>query len=210
MTPEQVGGYILLLCHAWNDSHCSLPDDSGSLAVLSRLGDRWPESADRILACFVNRRGRLYNDRLTEEHGKRLEWIEKSRRGGKASGKVRRAAKRTPAKELTEQQRRVKSVEDAFVHHRQTSPPAGWIARWLSQWQDDEALLRCLGEILSGGSVPPGAPAEYVGKVLATALKNGKKVWRPSSRDRMTEHEKDMASMAAEYRRHNPPSGVGA
>ena len=63
MSAEEVGGYILLLCYAWQDPNGSLPCDDDSLRVLSRVkGD-----LSRIKSCFQEKKGRLYNKRLTQE-----------------------------------------------------------------------------------------------------------------------------------------------
>lgn len=63
MTAEEVGGYLLLLCYAWQDPKGSLPNDDDSLRVLSRVrGDLL-----RIKSCFKEKNGRLYNGRLTQE-----------------------------------------------------------------------------------------------------------------------------------------------
>ena len=53
MTPEELGGYILLLCHAWlrkRPGH--LPADDKILASLSRLNGRWPECREAISRAF--------------------------------------------------------------------------------------------------------------------------------------------------------------
>lgn len=63
MSAEEVGGYVLLLCYAWQDPQGSLPADDDSLRVLSRLkGD-----LSRIKSCFTEKKGRLYNKRLSQE-----------------------------------------------------------------------------------------------------------------------------------------------
>ena len=63
LTTEEIGAYILLLCHAWQDPHCSLPDDNACLAKLGRIrGD-----VTNIRACFRVKKDRLINDRLYQE-----------------------------------------------------------------------------------------------------------------------------------------------
>ena len=90
MTPAEEGGFIRLLCHAWLQSDCGLPDDDQTLAKLSRLNRTWNRVSGRKLrAKFRVENGRLYNDRLLEEWRKRLEWKEKSRLGGKKSAAAR-------------------------------------------------------------------------------------------------------------------------
>jgi uncharacterized protein YdaU (DUF1376 family) len=63
MTAEEVGGYLLLLCYAWQDPKGSLPHDDESLRVLSRVRS----DLSRIKSCFKEKNGRLYNGRLTQE-----------------------------------------------------------------------------------------------------------------------------------------------
>ncbi len=68
MTPEQEGAYIRLLAHQWSDPTCSLPDDDDRLAVLSRLGEKWPAArlaiAKQMLFHSPRDSGRIYNVRL--------------------------------------------------------------------------------------------------------------------------------------------------
>jgi len=90
MTPEERGGYVDLLCHAWLDDKCSLPDDDTVLATLSGLGERWFDVKDKIRPCFRKRGKRLISTRLKQERKKQKEWHEKSRLGGMKSGEVRR------------------------------------------------------------------------------------------------------------------------
>jgi uncharacterized protein YdaU (DUF1376 family) len=93
MTPAQEGAYIRLLCHAWNDPDCSIPDDDAQLAILSRLGEEWGKGGYNLVkACFQphpNQEGRLVNLRLLEERKKQDEWREKSRQGGRKSAQTR-------------------------------------------------------------------------------------------------------------------------
>lgn len=57
MNNEEVGAYMFLLCHEWNDPTCSLPTDEKSLQKLARYtGD-----FSRLIACFEVRNGRLVN-----------------------------------------------------------------------------------------------------------------------------------------------------
>src|SRR4051812_12092394 len=69
MTPAQGGPFIHLLCHAWQSKElpCSLPNDDGALAQLSRLGDRWSTEGKLVRAQFVavgKEKGRLRNPKL--------------------------------------------------------------------------------------------------------------------------------------------------
>lgn len=93
MTPEQEGAYIRLLCYAWADPDCSIPDDDEVLAKLSRLGEGWFNGGSTVLRkCFqphFNQPGKLVNLRLLEERKKQKEWREKSRIGGLRSAESR-------------------------------------------------------------------------------------------------------------------------
>jgi uncharacterized protein YdaU (DUF1376 family) len=97
MTPEQIGGYILLLCHAFDSDDCGLPDDDQQLALLSRLNDRWPQVGTRVKMAFKKRGSRLYNDRLLIEWNNCMSRIDKASEAGKNSAKVRREQRLTEA-----------------------------------------------------------------------------------------------------------------
>ncbi len=63
MSNEERGGYLLLLCHEWNDPRCHLPDDDTAIRKLSELnGD-----LSLIKSCFKSKKGFLYNERLYSE-----------------------------------------------------------------------------------------------------------------------------------------------
>jgi uncharacterized protein YdaU (DUF1376 family) len=99
MTPAQEGAYIRLLCYAWNDPDCSIPDDDQTLSTLSRLGEGWFNGGSQMVRnCFEphpTKPGRLVNSRLLEERSKQDEWREKSRQGGIKSGQSRRRSGKT-------------------------------------------------------------------------------------------------------------------
>ena len=103
MSTEAVGAYWLLICHEWIE--CGLPDDDEVLAVLSGMGDRWPEVKDQVRKCFVNRcstgvhecstgvqkRGSLIvHPRLEKERKKQEEYRKQKSAAGRASGNARR------------------------------------------------------------------------------------------------------------------------
>ncbi len=93
MSSSEEGAYVRLLCYAWMDPDCSLPDDDDVLAQLSRLGEQWSKGSSRILrACFTahpHKPGRLVNTRLLIERQRQEEWRKKCRLGGIQSGKSR-------------------------------------------------------------------------------------------------------------------------
>jgi hypothetical protein len=62
MTPEQRGGFVHLLAHAWDaDPPCTLPDSDFELAALSGLGERWGTAGVFIKLQFQSVDGRLRN-----------------------------------------------------------------------------------------------------------------------------------------------------
>ena len=64
MSNAEFGAYWLLLCRAWNEDDCGLPDDDDILAAWSRCYGDWPKHKAKILRCFRAENGRLYNDKL--------------------------------------------------------------------------------------------------------------------------------------------------
>ena len=97
MLPEQIGGYIMLLCVAWNDgtTEPSLPDDPVQLAQLSRLGARWKKLGPLVREQFEARDGRLYNAKLSavyaEQRAKHDAASEKASRAALARQNRRRS-----------------------------------------------------------------------------------------------------------------------
>jgi uncharacterized protein YdaU (DUF1376 family) len=92
MTPAEEGAYIRLLCHAWADPDCTIPDDGETLARLSRLGEQWHSygsAMNPVKACFVphpKKPGRLINVRLYAEWKKLKAFLhDKSRAGRKGA-----------------------------------------------------------------------------------------------------------------------------
>ncbi|MGL5937064.1 MAG: hypothetical protein ACRCZI_15745 [Cetobacterium sp.] len=63
MSNEERGGYILLLCHEWNDPTCTLPDHDDTIRKLSELTG----NLELVKSCFLVKRGRLLNERLYSE-----------------------------------------------------------------------------------------------------------------------------------------------
>lgn len=84
MTPEELGGYILLMCHAW-ESDGKLPNDDEMLARLSRLGDRWPACERMVRAAFLNEGDHLLQKRMAQERKAQALRHEQARKGGLAS-----------------------------------------------------------------------------------------------------------------------------
>lgn len=93
MTPAQEGAYIRLLCYAWSDPDCSIPDDDAQLAILSRMGEEWLKGGSTVVRKCFNQHptvpGKLVNLRLLAEREKQQLWREKSQAGGIKSGQAR-------------------------------------------------------------------------------------------------------------------------
>ena len=86
MTPEERGGYIMLLCHAWlADEPGVLPNDDSLLAPLSGLGARWSECRAGIARAFTIADTTWTQDRM---HGERLSQLV-SQRSASAGGIAR-------------------------------------------------------------------------------------------------------------------------
>jgi uncharacterized protein YdaU (DUF1376 family) len=65
MTNAEFGAYWMLLCRAWNEEDCALPDDDAVLAAWSRCNGDWPVFRKRVLErCFTLTNGRWVNARL--------------------------------------------------------------------------------------------------------------------------------------------------
>src|SRR4029077_9495254 len=82
MTTAEAGGFWFLLCHAWNDPDCTLPDDDAALAQLSRLGPDWSTGSGlKIRQCFEadpDRPGRIFNAVQRRTRTKQISRIESS------------------------------------------------------------------------------------------------------------------------------------
>jgi len=93
MTPEERGGYINLICYAWQDGECSLPNDETLLARLSGLGEGWLKGCSTaIMKMFEvdpNDKTKIFSTWLRDEREKQRRHREASIRGGKNSVKSR-------------------------------------------------------------------------------------------------------------------------
>jgi uncharacterized protein YdaU (DUF1376 family) len=79
LTTEEIGAYLLLLCHAWQDPQCSLPNDDEALSKLGRIkGD-----VTALRSCFTVKKHRLINERLYKEWIKAKEQRELASTHGK-------------------------------------------------------------------------------------------------------------------------------
>ena len=64
MSNADFGAYWMLLCRAWNEDDCGLPDDDEILAAWSRCNGDWVNRKDKIMKCFHLKGDRWFNDRL--------------------------------------------------------------------------------------------------------------------------------------------------
>lgn len=92
MTTEEIGAYILLLCYAWNDKDCSIPNDPALLARMTRLLNGCSTTVQRCFSKHPTQPDRLYNSRLFAEWQKSRKQSDKCRRAGILSGKSRALA----------------------------------------------------------------------------------------------------------------------
>jgi uncharacterized protein YdaU (DUF1376 family) len=92
MTHEQIGAYVLLLCHAWQRPD-GLPSSLEALARLARYAPRrfqkriWPALLPKF---HTNATGNLENPRLERVRSEQNEYRERGRRGGTRSAERRR------------------------------------------------------------------------------------------------------------------------
>jgi uncharacterized protein YdaU (DUF1376 family) len=81
MTPAEERGYLRLLLHSAKQPDCGLPNDPALLAKLSLLGSSWKNGSGRtVLACFYEKDGRLYNQRLLKVYHNHMERQDRRRK----------------------------------------------------------------------------------------------------------------------------------
>lgn len=96
MLPEQRGAFIQLLAVAWGNGTAepSLEIDERKLASLSGLGTRWKRLGSVVRDEFVERNGRLYNEKLStvwaDQQAKYEKYAKAGKKGGQAKGKGKR------------------------------------------------------------------------------------------------------------------------
>jgi len=64
MSPAEVGAYFLLLCNAWQNKDCGLPNEERALAIYSQAGNEWRKLKGSVLERFFEWDNRLYNRKL--------------------------------------------------------------------------------------------------------------------------------------------------
>lgn len=103
MTPAEEGAYFHLLCHAWSDSGCCLPDNEEALAALSRLGPQWHQgSGAKIRRNFVadaERPGFIFNERQRATRQAQADRVEAARQKCSVMREAKRAKRQSSYKE---------------------------------------------------------------------------------------------------------------
>jgi len=197
MGPVGRSAYFDLLCHAWLQRDCGLPDDDEQLAILSGVGSDWERVSARVRAKFRAEGGRLYNDRLLEERGKQTGWSQKSSNGGRKSAEVRRAKREAARLAAIEAESRFQSalpLTDAPTPPTTTGTAASshlvekfhdWIAEYPNPVRVDTALQSWISLIASGEITDATLPDVFAGlrrwkKSRAWAEDDGKYIPAPN------------------------------
>jgi hypothetical protein len=92
MNPAQEGAYIRLLCYAWNDPDCSIPNNDEKLSALSRLGSDWNLHGTQVKECFEphpEKKDRLINSKLYRVRSEMLEYQRTKSAAGKKGAQKR-------------------------------------------------------------------------------------------------------------------------
>lgn len=88
MRLEEVGAYILLLCHVWEEK--GIVNELRVVKACLNHDSRSKKIWENIQHCFYIKNGQIFHKRLDEERRKQRKWREKSRLGGKKSAEARR------------------------------------------------------------------------------------------------------------------------
>ena len=83
LTTEEVGAYILLLCHQWSVGH--VPDDEALIRRIARITQAFPLGL--VLSKFQKVDGVLKNARLEAERAKQVAYREKQAKNGQKGGR---------------------------------------------------------------------------------------------------------------------------
>lgn len=156
MTPEQVGVYIILLCHQWDVGPFS--DSVEELALLCNRAD--VNTVGTVLErCFNGVDGVWANERLEEIRERQVEKRMAKVRAGRASAKARRKSKRVNKKEHrsntapTPLEHRTNNKEEEVEEEEDslTTPTAAAVGIFLdrtgSEWRLDATIPEWVREI---------------------------------------------------------------
>ncbi len=167
MDASEERGYFRLLLHAAKQEDAGLPDDDAILSSISLLGPQWfkptadkskrfgTTSGQKIRTCFIESNGRLYNERLSEEHQR---WLEvKTRRS--AAARVANE-KRWGKADLESYSYPSGSVDGSDSDHKQIQPIGGRVEGFvfkeisfeeLKNLSDDELSVAYFGIFVAAG-----------------------------------------------------------
>lgn len=81
MTDAEVGFYVKMLCHEWDE--LGIPLSSPAVKA-------WWSKGGTVADCFFERNGRLFNPRLEKEREKKRIWSEKSSSGGRVGADIKK------------------------------------------------------------------------------------------------------------------------
>lgn len=120
MTPEQRGGYIMLLCHAWmSEEPGTLPADDPTLATLSGLGDRWTACREPILRAFdfgsPDGPPTILQVRMIEEREKQIRRYRQAAKGARLTNAVKRTKHAQRDDSDTDSERSATALASAFA-----------------------------------------------------------------------------------------------
>ncbi len=181
LSPEEFGGYMLLMFHHWSTG--SLPDDDKRLATIARMTPaQWKRARPELEKFFQPgwKHGRIEKD-LATSHAN----YEKRAKAGAEGGKAKAAAKQSSSKNVallhsesgnalaTDNLLPKKDAADAapdpevelFQRGREVlgKQAGGLIARLLAAKQKNIALARAAIEQASTKS----NPREYIGRIIS-------------------------------------------
>lgn len=91
MTAEQVGGYILLLCHQWDKGKVPLAEKE--IQSIAKISD---ENVKIILKKFSKKKSGYFNDRMEKERKKSLEYRKGQSEIGKRGGRPKKGTLKLP------------------------------------------------------------------------------------------------------------------
>lgn len=89
MNADEERGYLRLLLFAAKQEDCGIPDDPALLSRVSMLNAKWRKSSAKIRECFIEKNGRLYNERLLRECDRQKAYLESKAQNGRSGAKKR-------------------------------------------------------------------------------------------------------------------------
>lgn len=149
LTTEQHGAYLLLLMAMWR-SEGKLPNDTGKLARIARVGlRRWHIVAKEVMPFFEVDGDFITQKRLVEEHKKAVSISEKRSASGKLGGR---------AKSLKNNDTDEANAKQMYKH---------------SQISEPEATLSSVAKVPPAKSPPENDLDELQNKLIDAAGENG-------------------------------------